>query len=346
MSGCLIFQRPDICSTTSLESIRTSTSSAPSSAAAVSPAIRPRYSATLLVATPDASLALGEHASDGRRRTPPRRSRPAPGCPANRRRLRRHLTLGLTVRTPWCAPGSRRTRRNARRPRRVAAAIRAISPRSSSIRQAPQRRALQQRRADAGLLALLLVERQQVLGQRADQRPRGRSRHRCSATSRSASASSRRRAASVELVVDLRAAHRRARGRPRTASRRSITSSRSSSSAALPAFEAVRARAAVPSAASRRPTRSRASPVALLAHADRVDLAFELADVAVEVVRARSRRRPRRPCARAVRLRAGRTFCCSGSVLRRCAIRFSSASTAARSSSLACTGVRRSRDGS
>ena len=26
MSGCLIFQRPDICSTTSLESIRTSTS--------------------------------------------------------------------------------------------------------------------------------------------------------------------------------------------------------------------------------------------------------------------------------------------------------------------------------
>lgn len=57
MSGCLIFQRPDICSTTSLESIRTWTRSAsPASGnnafAAVRPAIRPRYSATLFVATP------------------------------------------------------------------------------------------------------------------------------------------------------------------------------------------------------------------------------------------------------------------------------------------------------
>ncbi|CAM5438978.1 hypothetical protein SMICM304S_09764 [Streptomyces microflavus] len=62
MSGCLIFQRPDICSTTSLESIRTWTRSASpasgnSAFAAVRPAIRPRYSATLLVATPMYSAA-------------------------------------------------------------------------------------------------------------------------------------------------------------------------------------------------------------------------------------------------------------------------------------------------
>src|SRR4051794_19531249 len=53
MSGCLIFQRPLICSTTSLESIRTSTSAEGSSSSAASrPAISPRYSATLLVAVP------------------------------------------------------------------------------------------------------------------------------------------------------------------------------------------------------------------------------------------------------------------------------------------------------
>ena len=53
MSGCLIFQRPDICSTTSLESSRASTvASASSSRTASSPAISPRYSATLLLAVP------------------------------------------------------------------------------------------------------------------------------------------------------------------------------------------------------------------------------------------------------------------------------------------------------
>ncbi len=58
MSGCLIFQRPDICSTTSLESIRTSTeASGSSSRAALRPAIRPLYSATLLVAWPMNSAA-------------------------------------------------------------------------------------------------------------------------------------------------------------------------------------------------------------------------------------------------------------------------------------------------
>src|SRR3954468_7679179 len=53
MSGCLIFQRPDICSTTSVESMRASTSGVGSrSNAACSPATRPPYSATLLVARP------------------------------------------------------------------------------------------------------------------------------------------------------------------------------------------------------------------------------------------------------------------------------------------------------
>ncbi len=58
MSGCLIFQRPDICSTTSLESIRTCTrgpspaASGTSAFAARRPAMRPLYSATLFVATP------------------------------------------------------------------------------------------------------------------------------------------------------------------------------------------------------------------------------------------------------------------------------------------------------
>ncbi|CAM5638801.1 hypothetical protein STENM223S_00030 [Streptomyces tendae] len=58
MSGCLIFQRPDICSTTSLESIRTCTvASGSSSLATRRPASRPRYSATLLVTTPRYSAA-------------------------------------------------------------------------------------------------------------------------------------------------------------------------------------------------------------------------------------------------------------------------------------------------
>jgi len=53
--GFLICQRPDICSMTSLESIRTSTWVAFSSAAARRPAIRPWYSATLFVVVPSAA---------------------------------------------------------------------------------------------------------------------------------------------------------------------------------------------------------------------------------------------------------------------------------------------------
>ena len=61
MLACLTFQRPDICSTTSLESIRTSMSApGANSSASLSPAIRPEYSATLLEATPivEASSAM------------------------------------------------------------------------------------------------------------------------------------------------------------------------------------------------------------------------------------------------------------------------------------------------
>ncbi|OOK71976.1 putative phosphoglycerate mutase [Mycobacterium kansasii] len=52
----MTFQRPHICSTTSLESIRTVASVAPSFTASSRPAINPRYSATLLVARPIACL--------------------------------------------------------------------------------------------------------------------------------------------------------------------------------------------------------------------------------------------------------------------------------------------------
>ena len=53
MSGCFTCQRPESCSTISLLSSRTSTSASGSiSCAAVSPAITPRYSATLFDAVP------------------------------------------------------------------------------------------------------------------------------------------------------------------------------------------------------------------------------------------------------------------------------------------------------
>jgi hypothetical protein len=52
IAGCLTCQRPLICSTISLESIRTSTSAGASAMLACRPAMRPPYSATLLVALP------------------------------------------------------------------------------------------------------------------------------------------------------------------------------------------------------------------------------------------------------------------------------------------------------
>ena len=110
IAGCLTCQRPDICSTTSLESIRTSTSVAPSSSAARSPAIRPWYSATLLVATPRPS-ARSASTSRWPRRAPRRRSPRDRGCRASRRRPRRSR---FTDPTPSCGPGSRRIPRSAR----------------------------------------------------------------------------------------------------------------------------------------------------------------------------------------------------------------------------------------
>ena len=66
MSACLIFQRPDICSTTSLESIRTSTSAAGSiRGQRSSPAIRPEYSATLLDALPSGAAPSQRTATGG-----------------------------------------------------------------------------------------------------------------------------------------------------------------------------------------------------------------------------------------------------------------------------------------
>ena len=145
IAGCLTCQRPDICSMTSLESICTRTSAAPSSAAAVSPAIRPRYSATLLVAMPMAALRSASTAPV-RRPAPPRRSRPGPGCPASRRRPRPppegRPPVGprLTARTRRSAPGSAGSCRSAARPRPWPPGPSDSSEPASSSRQPSQRR--------------------------------------------------------------------------------------------------------------------------------------------------------------------------------------------------------------
>ena len=62
MSACLIFQRPDICSTTSLESIRTCDlgGRVDRERRPRSPAISPRYSATLFDCLAERLGALGE----------------------------------------------------------------------------------------------------------------------------------------------------------------------------------------------------------------------------------------------------------------------------------------------
>ncbi len=59
MSSCLIFHRPDICSTTSLESISTCTRASGSRSRAIrSPATSPEYSATLLDAFPSGAASV------------------------------------------------------------------------------------------------------------------------------------------------------------------------------------------------------------------------------------------------------------------------------------------------
>ena len=71
IAACLTFHRPDICSTTSLESIRAVTRDAPSVSAASSPAISPEYSATLLVATPTESARSASTVPSGANTTAP-----------------------------------------------------------------------------------------------------------------------------------------------------------------------------------------------------------------------------------------------------------------------------------
>src|SRR5690606_26424607 len=94
--GCLIFQRPHICSTTSLESIRTSTRVAPSSAAARSPSISPVYSATLLVVTPWPPLrAATTRSPSASRSTAPYPA--GPGCPRDPR-------SASTITCTWSQP--------------------------------------------------------------------------------------------------------------------------------------------------------------------------------------------------------------------------------------------------
>ena len=114
----------------------TSTSEAPTFAASSKPAIRPRYSATLLVAMSDGLLVLGEHRTViGRPH-----HRPVPGRPRVTARSPVGLDDDLHAPVPLTrnriAPhsGQRSTSSSA------AAEIRASSPRSISMRHAPHRR--------------------------------------------------------------------------------------------------------------------------------------------------------------------------------------------------------------
>ena len=167
MSGCLIFQRPDICSTTSLESIRTSTVAVGSSSrTASSPAIRPRYSATLLRRDADVLGELAQHlaglARPGRRRRRP----PGPGCRGSRRRPRRRT--GVT--DPDSAVRTRIRRHSSQRMHLVGVGVaQLVDLGVVELEPAAAAPALPQLGgADAALLlADLLVERDQVLGQRA-----------------------------------------------------------------------------------------------------------------------------------------------------------------------------------
>jgi len=68
-SGCFTRQRPDICSTTSFESIRTATEAGSNSAAARSPASSPLYSATLLVVRPSDAARSASTSPDSASRT-------------------------------------------------------------------------------------------------------------------------------------------------------------------------------------------------------------------------------------------------------------------------------------
>ena len=159
----------DICSTTSLESIRTSTSVRAELGGRLQAGDQPRYSATLLVVTPSPPDALGEHLAGARRRAPRRRSRPGRGCRATRRRPRRrgggsYGPVTRALRTRIAPHSSWRTTASAGADCTSASAVR-----SSSSRHAPQRRSRSGAAPAPPLGALPLVERHQVGGQPADQ---------------------------------------------------------------------------------------------------------------------------------------------------------------------------------
>ena len=309
MAGCLTFQRPDICSTTSLESIRTSTSDAPSSAAASRPAIRPRYSATLLVAMPRLSLRSASTAPR-RRRTPRRRSRPGPGLP---REPPSASTMTRPAHSPdsFVAPGSRRIPGSApRRPARRAA-MRAISPRSSSIRHAPQRRAC----SSAAPTPFWRAAARRSASRSAGNWPTSPSRSRVAALLRGVEIRDRLVPAacastSSSSICDS-AAHRRARGRPgRLAPFHHLEQLVLEQSTDGARGCRVRAEFGELLRADRPALQHRA--VAVLALTDRVDLALELADVAVEVVEDDLAPPRPRPCGLTRSASSRSTSCCSG----------------------------------
>jgi hypothetical protein len=120
--GCLIFHRPDICSTTSLESIRTSISaSGANSWASFRPAISPEYSATLLVASPSVlpSSASTSPVSASFRSAPYAAGPGLPRDPPSASTITRR-GASVTARSQRCGPGSAGTPRTGspgRRPR-------------------------------------------------------------------------------------------------------------------------------------------------------------------------------------------------------------------------------------
>ena len=122
--GCLTFHVPFTCSMTSFESARTRTRRAPNGAAASSPAISARYSATLFVVTPMHSLTSARHRGgsvDGieHHRTDRRRTGvPARAAVAIDQRLRRAaFAAGAPSNNEGCvtARGSRSSCRSTRR---------------------------------------------------------------------------------------------------------------------------------------------------------------------------------------------------------------------------------------
>ena len=108
MSSCLICQRPDICSTTSLESIRTSiTASGSIARAARSPATRPRVLRHVVRRHTEVLGALGEDRAGRRVAHEGAVAGRARGCRASRRRPRRRAVA--PPRQPFAGSG-RRTR--------------------------------------------------------------------------------------------------------------------------------------------------------------------------------------------------------------------------------------------